>query len=158
MMTYAYMGTSRDHNLGVYNRIQTLLALRVVITHVLWAGKEDREHRAAVRTSRCDRANLARQLDFQGCDESACLSVRSLVDDLLARADAAAPPPPLPDGAVIPVTPANEYAPPAPFNMRKRLSEVVETKIGDRPPLKPPEPKGPWEGGNGAGPDPKTAW
>lgn len=63
-MTCAYMGPSRDHNLSVYNRIQTLLALPAVITHVLWAGEEDDEHRAAVKTSRRDRANLGLQLAF----------------------------------------------------------------------------------------------
>lgn len=77
---------------------------------------------------------------------------------MLVRAETAAPPPRLPDVTVIPVALTNERAQPAPLDMRASLSDIVQRKIGDRPPLRPPEPKVTWGEENEPGADPSTAW
>ncbi len=57
-----YMGQDAAANINDYNTLQSSLALRILITQILWAGDENDNHKAFVKTTRENRANVSQHI------------------------------------------------------------------------------------------------
>ena len=93
-----YMGRTTEQNTAAYNDLQASVALRVIITHSLYAGAVDPNHEAWERVTQNDRGNIQKQLEFHGCDGSGCAPISSFFGHFCALA-AARESVPVADGA-----------------------------------------------------------
>jgi hypothetical protein len=86
---YGYMGRGTADNITNYNHIQMSLALRVLITEILYAGDNDDGHRQFVKATLGNRSNLATHLKtVNKSDGSGRKSITECIDDFLDMARA----------------------------------------------------------------------
>lgn len=83
--SFVYMRGIND-GIGMYNNIQESLALRIIITQVLYAGDEDDNHRKFARTTRQNRSNVASQLAKDGSDGSGRVTIYTQIERFVVEA------------------------------------------------------------------------
>ncbi|KAH6622640.1 hypothetical protein F5144DRAFT_581077 [Chaetomium tenue] len=83
---FFYMGSANDANIRVYNGIQASLALRIMITEILYAGDGDDNHGTFFHRTKQNRANLSQQLSWNRSDGSNRRPISTFIDDFLTGA------------------------------------------------------------------------
>jgi hypothetical protein len=81
-----YMGSNNDSGTQVYNGIQASLALRIMITEILYAGDEDDNHATFFSRTKQNRANLSQHLAWNKSDGSGRISISSFIGGFLNQA------------------------------------------------------------------------
>lgn len=80
------MGSNNDSNIRVYNGIQASLALRIMITEILYSGDEDDNHATFFHRTKQNRANLSQQLSWNRSDGAGRISISSAIGSFLDQA------------------------------------------------------------------------
>lgn len=83
---FFYMGSNNDSITRVYNGIQASLALRIMITEILYAGDDDDNHATFFGRTKQNRANLSQQLAWNRSDGSGRRSISSFIGSFLHQA------------------------------------------------------------------------